>query len=155
MTGRIEARIAELGLILPPPGAPAGSYVPTAIAGTLVFVSGQLPIENGKVAYAGRLGADISPEQGYEAAKLCALMILSQIKAAIGDLDRVARIIRLGGFVCCTPDFTQQPDVVNGASDLMVAIFGESGRHARAAVGAPSLPRGACVEVDAVVELHA
>lgn len=154
MTGRIETRLKERGIVLPAAPAPAGNYVPYVISGKLVFVAGQLPIEDGKVLYPGRLGAEVSLEDGKKAARLSGLNLIAQLKAACGgDLDRVTRCVRLGGFVACTAEFTDQPAVVNGASDLMAEVFGEAGRHARAAVGAPALPRGAAVEVDAVFEI--
>jgi len=154
MSGIIDARLAELGITLPQAAAPAGSYVPYVVTGNLVVVSGQLPARDGVMLVKGRLGADVSVEQGYEGAKLCAINLIAQIKAAAGgDLDRVKRVLRLGGFVAATPEFTDHPKVINGASDLFVAVFGEAGRHARAAVGAPSLPLGVAVEVDAIVEL--
>ena len=151
--GKYETRLAELGIILPSAAAPAANYVPAVQSGRLLFISGQLPFKDGKLAYLGRLGKDLSVEDGYQAAKLCAINLIAQIQAAAGSVDRVHRIVRLGGFVACTPDFTDQPKVVNGASDLFVEVFGEAGRHARAAVGSPSLPLGVPVEIDAVVEL--
>jgi enamine deaminase RidA (YjgF/YER057c/UK114 family) len=124
------------------------------VSGKTVYVSGQLPFKDGKLLVTGRLGAGISIEDGYAAGRQCGLNILAHLKAACGgDLDRVARVLRLGGFVNSTPEFTDAPKCVNGASDLMVAVFGDAGRHARAAVGVASLPAGAAVEVDAVVEL--
>jgi enamine deaminase RidA (YjgF/YER057c/UK114 family) len=118
-----------------------------------VVISGQIPLRDGKMLHVGKLGAGMSIEEAQEAARLCALNILAQLKAAAGDLDNVKRCLRLGGFVNCTPDFTQQPQIVNGASDLMVAVFGDAGKHARTAVGVPSLPGGVAVEVDAMFEL--
>lgn len=153
MTGTIDARLKDLGLELPPAAAAVANYVPFAIAGNLVFVSGQLPFEAGALV-TGRLGDTLSVAEGYRAARLCALNLLAQARAAAGgDLDRVRRVIRLTAFVACAPDFTDQPKVVNGASDLMVEVLGDAGRHARVAVGAPSLPLGAAVEIDAVFEL--
>ena len=155
MSGRIEARLAELGITLPAATAPVANYVPWAISGKLVFVSGQVGMQDGKPRYLGRLGDGMSVEDGYAAARLCGLNLLTQLKAACGgDLDRVKRVVRLGGFVNCAPGFTDQPKVVNGASDLMVEVFGEAGRHARAAVGAPSLPLGVAVEVEGVFEIE-
>jgi enamine deaminase RidA (YjgF/YER057c/UK114 family) len=153
MAGKFETRISELGIVLPAAAAPAANYVPAVISGSLLYISGQLPFKDGKLAYLGRLGENVSVEDGYQAARLCAINLIAQIKAAAGSLDRVQRIVRLGGFVNSTADFTDQPKVVNGASDLFVEIFGEAGRHARSAVGAPSLPRGVSVEVDAIVAL--
>jgi enamine deaminase RidA (YjgF/YER057c/UK114 family) len=151
---RIAARLAELGVALPAAAAPVANYVGYTVSGKTVYVSGQLPIEDGRLAYAGKLGAGVSIEQGYAAARLCALNLLAHLGAACGgDLDRVSRVLRLGGFVNATPDFTDAPKCVNGASDLMVAVFGEAGRHARAAVGVAQLPAGAAVEIDGVFEL--
>ncbi|MCW5605286.1 MAG: RidA family protein [Burkholderiales bacterium] len=151
---KTEAALSKLGLSLPAAAAPVANYVGYVISGRTVFISGQLPFRDGKLAYVGRLGDNLSVEDGYEAGKLCALSILAHLKAACGgNLDRVARVVRLGGFVNSTPQFTEAPKCINGASDLMVAVFGDAGRHARAAVGVASLPGGAAVEVDAVVEL--
>lgn len=153
MTVHIDRRLEELGLVLPPAAAPVASYVPVVEAGGLLHVSGQLPFRDGAVV-TGRLGDDTSLAEGQEAARACALMVVAQVKAALGgDLSRVARIVKLGVFVTSTADFTDQPKVANGASDLMVALFGEAGRHARAAVGVAALPLGAAVEVDAVIAL--
>jgi enamine deaminase RidA (YjgF/YER057c/UK114 family) len=149
----IEARLTELGIVLPKPAAPVASYVAVVVENDVAYVSGQLPFDEGELI-TGRLGDDVSLEQGQAAARACGLMILAQLKGALIPLDRVSRIVKLGGFVNSTPDFTDQPKVVNGASDLMFEVFGEQGRHARAAVGVPALPLGAAVEVDAVVALH-
>ena len=148
----IDARLAELGITLPEAAAPVASYVPVVVSGGMAFVSGQLPFLDGKLV-TGRLGDDVSLEDGQAAARACGLMILAQLKAALIPLDKVERVVKLGGFVNSTPDFTDQPKVVNGASDLMADVFGEAGKHARAAVGVPSLPLGAAVEVDAVIAL--
>jgi enamine deaminase RidA (YjgF/YER057c/UK114 family) len=154
MSGTVEARLKALGLELPVPAAPIANYVPFTRSGSIVVISGQIPFRDGKMHHVGKLGGGMSIEEGQEAARLCALNILAQLKAAAGgDLDTVRRCLRLGGFVNCTPDFTQQPQVVNGASDLMVAVFGDAGKHARTAVGVPSLPGGVAVEVDAMFEL--
>lgn len=154
MPGTIDARLAELGIEIPPANAPAGNYVPYVLTGNLLFVSGQIPMVDGKPGFIGRLGAEFSAEQGAEAARVCALAILAQAKEALGgDLDRVGRIVKLTGFVASTPDFTGQPAVVNGASDLFGEIFGDAGRHARAAVGMAALPAGVAVEVEAVIEV--
>jgi enamine deaminase RidA (YjgF/YER057c/UK114 family) len=150
----IDAKLAALGLTLPQPAAPVAAYVPVVVAGGLAHVSGQLPFI-GSDFVKGRLGEDVSLEQGVEAAQACGLMILAQLKAALGSLSRVERIVKLGGFVNSTGDFTDQPKVVNGASELMAAVFGEAGKHARSAVGVPVLPLGAAVEVDAVVAVRA
>jgi enamine deaminase RidA (YjgF/YER057c/UK114 family) len=154
VSSAIERRLAARGLELPDAPAPAANYVPYTISGKLLLVAGQLPFRNGQVAVVGRLGDDVSLEQGQEAARICALNLLAQAKAACGgDLDRLARCLKLGGFVSCGPTFTEHPAVVNGASDLMVEAMGEAGRHARFAVGCASLPRGAAVEVEAIFEL--
>lgn len=149
----IQRRLAELGLTLPAAAAPAANYVPWVMAGNLLHVSGQLPMRDGKVAVTGKLGGGLTLEQGQEAARLCGLNILAQVQAACGDLGRVRRCVKLGGFVNATPDFTDHPKVVNGASDLMVAVLAEAGRHARFAVGVAGLPFDAAVEVDAVFEI--
>lgn len=149
-----DARLAALKIDLPNPAAPAANYVPTVIAGNLLFVAGQITIFNGEVRYLGKLGADMDVETGKQAARLCGLNIIAQARAALGgSLDRVKRVAKLGGFVNCTADFIDHPQVVNGASDLMVEVFGDAGRHARFAVGAVSLPRGVSVEVDAIFEI--
>jgi enamine deaminase RidA (YjgF/YER057c/UK114 family) len=149
----ITTKLTELGLTLPEAAAPVAAYVPVVIAGGLAHVSGQLPFVDGKLVR-GRLGEDVSLEQGYAAAQACGLMLVAQLKAALGSLDRVERIVKLGGFVNSAADFADQPKVVNGASELMVALFGEAGKHARSAVGVPTLPLGAAVEVDAIVAVR-
>ena len=148
----IDQRLTELGITLPQAAAPVAAYVPTVLANGLLHVSGQLPFRDGQVV-TGRLGDDVDIRQGQEAARLCGLMLLAQVQAAVG-LDRVERVVKLGVFINSAADFTQQPEVANGASELMQAVFGESGRHARAAVGVPALPRGAAVEVDAVFQVQ-
>jgi enamine deaminase RidA (YjgF/YER057c/UK114 family) len=148
----IDAKLAEMGLELPEAPLPVAAYVPVVEIGGLLHVSGQLPFRDGKLM-AGRLGDDRDEAYGATAAQACALSILAQIRKAAGSLDRVERIVKLGVFVCSTAEFTAQPKVANGASELMVALFGEAGRHARSAVGVPSLPLGAAVEIDAVVAL--
>ncbi len=154
MSGRIAARLRDLGLELPPAAAAVANYVPFVVSGSLVFVSGQLPLDGGKLAVSGHLGDNVTLEDGIRAARLCALNLLAQAGAAAGgDLDRIRRVVRLTGFVACAPGFTDQPKVVNGASDLMVEVLGDAGRHARVAVGAPTLPLGAAVEVDGIFEL--
>lgn len=154
MPGTIDAKLAELGIALPQPAAPVANYIGFNIVGNLVVVSGQIPFVDGKIAVTGKLGAGVSVEEGQRAARLCFVNLLAQVKAAAGgDLDRVKRVVRLGGFVACTPEFTQQPQVINGASDLAVAVFGEKGKHARAAVGCPALPGDAAVEVEGMFEL--
>ncbi len=150
----IEARLTELGIALPKPAAPVASYVPVVLEGGFAHVSGQLPFVDGELV-TGRLGEDVSLEDGMAAARACGLMILAQIKGAGIELDQVKQIVKLGAFVNSTPDFTDQPKIANGASDLMQEIFGDAGRHARAAVGVPSLPLGAAVEVDAIIAIAA
>lgn len=145
----IDRKLAELGITLPEPAAPVAAYVPVVVAGGLAHVSGQLPFIDGKLV-TGRLGEDVSLDDGYAAARACGLMILSQVKAALGSLDKVERVVKLGGFVNSTGAFTDQPKVVNGASELMAQVFGDAGKHARSAVGVPVLPLGAAVEVDAI-----
>ncbi len=154
--GKIDARLRELGIELPDAAAPVANYVPYVITGNLVFVSGQITIWNGELIVTGKLDEDVSLEDGIAAARLCGLNLIAQVKAACGgDLDKVTRVVRLGGFVNCTAEFTDHPQVINGASDLMVEVFGEAGRHARAAVGVASLPRSVAVEVDGVFEVSA
>jgi len=154
MAGEIDARLAELGIELPEAAAPAANYVPYVVSGNHVFVAGQITLHNGELKYQGKLGQDFSVDEGYQAARLCALNIIAQVKAACGgDLDRVQRIVRLGGFVNADGDFHDHPKVINGASDLMVEVFGDKGKHARAAVGCPALPLNVATEVDAIVEI--
>lgn len=148
----IDQRLQELGITLPAAAAPVASYVPVVVQGDLAYVSGQISFVEGELVK-GRLGDDVSLEDGMAAARGSGLMILAQLKAALGSLDRVERVVKLGGFVNSTPDFTDQPKVINGASDLMLEVFGEAGKHARAAVGVPALPLGVAVEVDAVVAI--
>ena len=153
MPGKIESRLAELNIKLPEPPAPVASYVPYVVSGNLVFISGQVTMADGGLQYVGTVGKELSLEDGKAAARLCAINALAQLRAAAGDLDRVKRCVRLGVFVNAVPGFAQHPEVANGASDLIVEVFGDAGRHARAAVGAGSLPRNVAVEVDAVFEL--
>ena len=153
MAGAIDARLKELGLEIAAPAAPVANYVGYVKTGNLVFVSGQVTLKDGQLQYQGKLGADVSLEDGQAAARLCAINVIAQLKAACdGDLDRVQRIVKLGGFVNSTPEFADQPKVINGASDLMVEVFGDKGRHARAAVSAGALPMQVAVEVDCVAE---
>jgi enamine deaminase RidA (YjgF/YER057c/UK114 family) len=149
----IDDRLAELGITLPTPAAPVAAYVPTVEANDMLFVSGQLPFKDGRVVV-GRLGEDINIDHGRDAARACAIMILAQMKTALGSLDRVERIVKLNIFVNSDARFTDQPKVGDGASTLMVEVFGDAGRHARAAVGVPALPLGAAVEVDAIVAIR-
>ncbi len=155
MAGQIDARLTELGITIPEAAAPVANYVGHVVSGNTVFVSGQVTIENGQLQYIGKLGDSISLDDGYKAARLCAINIIAQLKAACGgDLDRVKRVVRLGGFVNSTPDFKDQPKVINGASDLMVEVFGDKGKHSRAAVSAGALPSGVAVEVDCIAEIE-
>lgn len=149
----IENRLAELGLTLPTAAAPVAAYIPVVVAGGLAHVSGQLPFIDGKLV-TGRLGEDVTVEQGNAAAQACGLMILAQLKAALGSLSRVERIVKLGGFVNASGDFTDQPKVINGASELMVAVFGDAGKHARSAFGVAAIPLGACVEIELIAEVE-
>ena len=156
MSGRIDARLLQLGIELPEPGVPLANYVPFAVSGNLVFIAGHLCLWNGARRFVGKLGDGISIADGQQAARLCALNILAHLRVACGgDLDRVRRCLRLGGFVNCTQEFTDMPQVVNGASDLMVEVFGDAGRHARSAVGMGSLPAGIPVEIEMILEVSA
>ena len=149
----IEARLAELGITLPDPAAPVANYVPFVISGNLAHISGQVSADASGLIK-GKLGADMTVDQGVAAARACAISLLAQVKKACGgDLGRVVRLVKLTGFVNSTPDFTDQPKVINGASDLMVAALGDAGRHARSAVSAAALPLGVAVEVDAIFEI--
>lgn len=155
MAVSVDARLAELGISLPTPVAPVASYVPFVQTGSLVMISGQVTMDNGELRFVGKLGENMSVEEGYQAARLCGVNLIAQMRVACGgDLDRVKRVVRLGGFVNATPDFTDHPKVINGASDLMQEVFGDAGQHARAAVGSSSLPLGVAVEVDAIVEIE-
>ena len=154
MPGRVETTLAELGITLPRPMAPIANYVPYAVSGNLVVVSGQVPAIDGKIAITGKVSAGVSIDRGKEAARLCFINVLVHLKAACGgELDRVKRVVRLGGFIASPADFTQQALVMNGASDLAVAVFGEAGRHARTTIGVPSLPADAAVEVEGMFEI--
>ena len=150
----IENRLAELNLSLPQPAAAAGNYLPAKAAGGMLYLSGALPFVTGELRFPGRVGDSVTLEQGQEAARICTMNLLAAIKANAGSLDRVAQIVSIRGYVACGPDFTEQPAVINGASDLLVQIFGDIGRHARAAVGVAALPKGAAVEIEMVVELR-
>lgn len=148
----IEQKLAELGLQLPQVATPAGAYVPAVISGNLVFTAGQIPLIDGTLMATGKVGQEISPEYAKEIAQRCALNALAAIKSVIGDLSRVKRVVKVVGFVASTPEFTGQPGVLNGASELLGAVFGEAGLHARSAVGVASLPLDAPVEVELIVE---
>lgn len=153
MTSKIETRLAELGITLPPVFAPAANYLGAQINGNLLYISGQGPVKQDGSLVTGRVGTDLTVEEGYEAARHTALELVSQTRQALdGDLDRVTRWVKLFAMVNCGPDFTQQPQVINGASDVLVEIFGDAGRHARSAVGMSSLPVGISVEIEAIVE---
>jgi len=151
----IDEKLSQLGIDLPDAPAPAANYVPYVVSGNMVYISGQLPLVGGALQITGHVGDGVSTEQAAEQARLCAINLLAQLKAACnGDLGRVSRVVKLGGFVACTADFTDQPEVINGASDLMVEVFGDKGRHARFAVGTNTLPRGTVVEVEGLFELN-
>ncbi|SCB26523.1 RidA family protein [Rhizobium lusitanum] len=154
MSDAIEGRLKELGIVLPQAAAPAANYVPYVVSGNLLYLSGQLPMENGKVGVTGHLGRDVDVAGGQRAAELCAINILAQAKAALGgDLGRIKRLIKLNGFVASTPDFVEQHLVINGASNLLANVLGDAGKHARAAVGMAALPFNAAVEIDAILEI--
>lgn len=155
MAGRIDGRLAQLKIELPEAGAPLANYVPCVQSGNLLFVAGQICQWNGERRFIGKLGREFKVEEGQQAARLCGLNILAQVKKALGgDLDRVVRCVRLGGFVNSAPDFVQQPQVVNGCSDLIVEVLGDAGKHARTAVGVNALPANVAVEVDAIFEVR-
>ena len=152
---KIASRIDKLGIELPTAASPAANYVPYVLSGNQVVIAGQIPFWNGELTGLGKLGSNLSVDEGAKIARVCGLNLLAQLKVACGgDLDRVSQVVKLGGFVNCIDSFTEQPEVINGASDLMVEIFDDIGRHARFAVGVGSLPRGVAVEVDGVFELH-
>jgi enamine deaminase RidA (YjgF/YER057c/UK114 family) len=154
MPGTIDAKLAELGIAVPAAAAPIANYIGYNIVGSMVVVSGQIPLVDGKIAVTGKVGAGVSIEQAQAAARICFVNLLAQLKAATGgDLDRVKRVVRLGGFIAAGPDFTQHALVMNGASDMAVAVFGEKGRHARTTIGVPSLPGDAAVEVEGMFEI--
>ena len=149
----IEQRLSSLGITLPAPPASAGSYIPVVISGSLAFVAGQIPVEGGQVKFAGKVGKDLNLESAQQAARLCTINALSQLKLALGDLDKISRFVKVTGYVNCDPSFTDHPKVINGSSDLLVQIFGDRGKHARAAVGVGSLPLDSAVEVEFVAEI--
>lgn len=153
MAGSIDNRLAELGIELPDAAAPAANYVPAVLSGNMLYISGQLPMVDGKPSHIGQLGGSVSVEEGAICARNCAINIVAQAKKALGDLDRVKRVVKLVGFVNSAAGFTSQPAVVNGASDTIVEIFGDAGRHARSAVGVAELPFGVAVEVEAIIEV--
>lgn len=151
---KIETKLKELGLELPEAPKPQAEYVPAKRVGELVFVSGQVPTRKGQLIYQGKVGAERTLSEGQEAARLCALNALAVIKSVAGSLEKIEEIVQLRGFVNCTPQFTQQPEVINGASELLVKLFGERGRHARAALGTSSLPRNVAVELEMIVRVR-
>ena len=153
--GKIDKKLRELGIVLPTPSKPVANYVPWVKTGNLVFISGQGAVRDGKIEFAGKVGDSLSMEDAIASARLTAINVIAQLRDACGgDLDRVKRIVKLLGFVNCAPTFGEQPKVINGASDLMVEVFGDKGRHARSAVGAPALPFGLSVEVEAIAEIE-
>lgn len=153
MSQTIEARLADLGVTLPSPAAPAANYVPYVQSGNQLFISGQLPMGPDGLEHVGKVGDNLSVKDGKDAARLCAINLLAQAKAATGDLEKIVRLVKIVGFVNSTSDFAQQPQVINGASDFMVEVLGDKGRHARSAVSAASLPFGAGVEIEAIFEI--
>ncbi len=154
MAGKIEARLQALSIDLPEAASPAANYIPYVITGNLIFVSGQLPFMNGALPGVGKVGRDLNVEEAREIARICGLNLIAQARAACGgDLDRIARVVKVGGFVNAVEDFDQHPEIINGCSDLMVEVFEDKGRHSRFAVGAGSLPRGVSVEIEAIFEL--
>jgi len=154
MTGAVESKLKQLGIVLSAPAAPVANYVPFVRSGNLLMVSGQICLDgSGKLVAKGRLGESVSIEDGQKAARACAVNLLAQIKAALGDLDRVSRVVRLGGFVNSAPGFLDAPKVMNGASDVMVAAFGDKGKHARTTVGVAALPADAAIEVEGLFEV--
>lgn len=153
MSDPIEKRLEELGIELPPAPAPVAAYIPFVRSGNQLFVSGQIPLSGGTIACKGLVGRDVTVEEAQAAARLCAINLIAQAKAACGSLGNVRRVVKLGGFVASSPDFGDHPKVINGASTLMVEVFGDAGRHSRFAVGAVSLPFGASVEIEAIFEV--
>lgn len=148
----IEDKLRQLNITLPTPPKPAGSYIPVVVTGNLAFVSGQIPMQDGKVLYTGKVPSEKSIEEAQAAAKLCAINLLAQLKANLGSLDKITKIVRVSGFVNCTPDFAEHPKIINAASDLFYEIFGEKGKHSRIAVGVANLPLNSTVEIDMTVE---
>jgi enamine deaminase RidA (YjgF/YER057c/UK114 family) len=153
MAGKILTRLAELGITLPTPAAPVANYLPYVITGSLVVISGQIPVVDGRIVYTGKISQGMSINDGQDAARLCFINLLAQLKLACYNLDRVRQVVRLGGFIAAPPDFTAHAQVMNGASDLAVAVFGDAGRHARSTIGVPSLPGDATVEVEGMFEI--
>ncbi len=155
MTDTVSDRLAALAITLPEPAAPVAAYVPALEAGGMLYISGQLPFREDGSLISGRLGQDLDADHGRAAAERCGIMLIAQMRKALGSLERVERIVKLGAFIASDPHFTDQPKVANGASELMEKVFGEAGRHARSAVGVPVLPLGAAVEIDAIVAVRA
>jgi len=154
MAGQVDKKLADLGIVLPTPASPVANYVPFVRTGSLLFVSGQICFDGqGKLVAKGKVGGNLTIEDGQKAARACAIMLLAQVKAALGDLDRVVRVVRLGGFINSEPTFLEGPKVMNGASDLVVEVFGDKGRHARTTVGVAALPADATVEVEGLFEV--
>jgi enamine deaminase RidA (YjgF/YER057c/UK114 family) len=154
MAGQVDKKLADLGIVLPTPASPVANYVPFVRTGSLLFVSGQICFDGqGKLVAKGKVGGNVTIEDGQKAARACAIMLLAQVKAALGDLDRVVRVVRLGGFINSEPTFLEGPKVMNGASDLVVEVFGDKGRHARTTVGVAALPADATVEVEGLFEV--
>ena len=153
MAGTVEKKLSELGVVLAEPTAPVANYVPFVRTGNLLMVSGQICLDAGKLVAKGQLGAGVSIEDGQKAARACAVNVLAHVKVALGDLDKVVRVVKLSGFVNSTPDFAEGPKVMNGASDLMVAVFGDKGRHSRSTIGVAALPQNAAMEVEALFEV--
>jgi enamine deaminase RidA (YjgF/YER057c/UK114 family) len=153
MSSEIDQRLAKLGIVLPTPGAPQASYVPTVRTGNLVFVSGQVPTTPEGVKFVGKVGREFSVEEGQQAARICAINVLANLKVALGDLAKVNRIVKLVGFVNATPDFTEAHKVINGGSDLLIEVLGDKGRHARSAIGMGTLPLGVAVEIEVIAEV--
>jgi len=154
MAGTIDARLAELGITLPNPAPPMANYIPYNTTGNLVVVSGQVPLDDGRIAITGKVGTTVSVDEGRRAARLCFINVVAQLRAACGgDLDRVVKVVRLGGFIAAPAEFTQHAAVMNGASDLAVEIFGDAGRHARTTIGVPALPGDAAAEVEGMFEI--
>ena len=155
MTMSFETQVTALGLVLPAPPKPVATYIPIVQAGDLLFLSGMIPLRDGTLSMAGKLGKEVSVEQGYEAARICVLNALAVIRQQLGTLDRVKQVVRMVGYVASTDEFVQHPAVVNGASDLLVKVFGDAGRHARVAIGAAALPLNAPVEIELIVQVSA
>lgn len=155
MSATIAERLASMNITLPAAAAPAANYVPTVLHGSMLYISGQLPMQDGKIAFTGTLGAGVEVAEGQSAARLCAINILAQAQTALGDLEQIAQVVRLTGFVNSAQDFGEHPAVINGASDLIAEVLGERGQHTRAAVGVANLPFGAAVEVDAMIAVKA